>query len=227
MNYQQLFEAYKRLDWSDGLMVGLTARWKLEKMFGDKMRLELDAVHKQHFPRRKKINHHNLPSDIVDTIRKKWLAKSDAFFTCAIGRRKWLNRKLSDLAQVTAIEAGECRLMHRVSSGSYGSQGYGATRYARQSAKRFAGSIRAEGFDAEVKEVNGHTSKRWGIYYADYEVWGNLESWQIDAIQRRSKMSLLEWAVACWKGGTNPKVYSPFLPDDIFDKSCAIAMGNV
>jgi len=220
--YQKLYEAYKNLSWCDGLMVNITVPMHLERKFGDRMRLELDALHRQLFPRRKKIDHRNLPEEATTSIQGAWADSALIYLKCAIGRRSWLKRKLFALAQTVEIVPGEHRLMHQVSSGAYGSQGYDASRYARQSAERYADSIRAEGFTAEVKEANDHTDGRWGIHHADYEVWGNLEDWQVDALQRRSKTSLLDWAVSCWRNGVNPKVYDPFLPYDIFDKSCSI-----
>lgn len=211
--YQGFYEAYKNLAWCDGLMVNFTARRHLEDKFGDRMRLELGVLQ-------------NLPKETVAAIQQKWGELALAYLRCAVGRRAWLKRKLFALAQTVEVVPGEYRLMHQTSSSDYGSQGYGASKYARQSAERYADSIRAEGFAVEVKEVNGHTEQQFGIFHAHYEVWGSLEEWQVDALQRRSKTSQLDWAVACWRNGVNPAVYNPFLPPEIIDRSCDIAMGN-
>jgi hypothetical protein len=39
-------------------------------------------------------------------------------------------------------------------------------------------------------------------------------------------MTPLNWAVQCWKNGTNPKVFNPFLDDAIYEESMAIHMGR-
>jgi hypothetical protein len=226
MDYETLFERYQSLSWVDSPFPSLTVRLKLDRLFGDKMRAELDATHKRHFPRRKRINHYDLPEDITTTALKKWQDRGVAYFKCALGRRAWLKKKLDSMAQDTTIEPlSEKQCLHVSRSSTYRSQGYGATKYAKVGAERYARPVKDAGIDVEIRKVNEHTGKQYSIYYADFEVWAALEPWQVDAISRRDRGNLLDWAVKCWRSGANPKVYNPFLPWDIFEKSQAIAMG--
>ena len=82
-------------------------------------------------------------------------------------------------------------------------------------------------FDTEdFKLQSYHYGKDWDKREKGYCLYAPLAPYQLDAIQRNNSETLLEWAVSCWKSGQNPKVLSPFLPDDIFDKSMKLHMGG-
>lgn len=221
MIYSELYERYTKLSWADpplGIMLG--AKWHLEKKFGDLMREELNELHRQHFPRRKKINHFNLSTELTEAIQQKWQDRAMAYYKCAYGRRLWLDKKLRELAQTVELTPGEA--MQKVSESStyaYSSQGWGAYKYARGHVERDEDLLKPHGFQTEIKEIKYNDAATAG-----YELWANAEPWQLDVARRRQ--SVMDWAVACWKRGCNPKVIAPNLPYEIFDKSCAIAMGQ-
>lgn len=95
-----------------------------------------------------------------------------------------------------------------VCEGSYGSQGWGARKYARGSAEQDVMELQAIGIKAEVRErIEKYT---WGSL-AYYEVW----AWTSEPEKvpyAPSNLSLKDAVKACWKRGVNPRVYWPFLP---------------
>ena len=100
--YKQLWEKYENLGWTVDIF-GFFVRARLEKQFGDKFREELDRVHLAHFPRRRKIVHDNIPEELVAPVREKWMERTTAYYNCAVGRRAWLDKKLSDLAPAVTL----------------------------------------------------------------------------------------------------------------------------
>lgn len=224
MSYEQLYELYEKYKWADGggfaMFARVQAQWKVEAVFGDRFRTELDAVHKEIYPRRRKIVHANIPANIIDGVRRYWSHRAVAWYTCVLGRLYYLKRKLDELAVTVVLEPlAEEHVLHETSTGDYRSQGFGAHRYAKMGAQRYADALSAHGFQAEVR------SRRpiEGSDYTEYRVYANALPWQMDVCLRRGG-SLLDHCVKLWKRNVNPKVYYPFLDDAIFDKSCDIAM---
>lgn len=137
-----------------------------------------------------------------------------------------LDRKLQEMAKTEVlIPQEEMQLLDRECTSNWHTQGMGAARYAISSLESSMQPLLDYGFTAEIRTLN--TENRTDAYnhyyyYAEYELWANAESWQLDVCRRR--MSVLEWATACWRSGTNPKVYNPWLDDETFERSMSIAM---
>ena len=106
----------------------------------------------------------------------------------------------------------EMNLVHRVYASAYASQGYGCEKYTRQSAENAAKVARNQGFKAEVRPVGQYFRDQYGITYQDYGVFCDCSAMGWDLLRRKPAMSLREWIKDCWRRGTNPRVYDPFLP---------------
>ena len=207
MNYQELYTHYRNLKWVNGLLIGLVLSRQFEKPFQD----DLDRIHKEIYPRRRVIKWDAIPDEILDATRHKWQERAMVWFLCAKKRVKWLNGKLDRACLDVQITEVPEQIIYR--SDSYQSQGYGADKYSRMDAENWAAPLIAEGWPARVfKEEFG------------YAVWCTLPDWGCDAVRRRSTQSVMNWAIGCWKKGVNPKVYSPFMSYEVWEKSMNIAM---
>jgi hypothetical protein len=102
--------------------------------------------------------------------------------------------------------------LQTVSSGTYGSQGYGAMKYARGALEPLLDMLEGHGFTARILAVNCHRGTgQFGIDHCDYALWANCPPWMFDAANRC--LSLHDWADSLKRRCVNPLVYNPFLPD--------------
>jgi len=117
-----------------------------------------------------------------------------------------------------------------VSSSAYNTQGFGAHRYAKESAQQYLDKALAYGLQGEIRPVETDSGKDCtGHSYrtVDYQVWVTLSKAGCKLLRMKPGTgNLLDWAVTCWRRGTNPKVYNPFLPHDISEEACRIAMAQ-
>ena len=115
-----------------------------------------------------------------------------------------------------------------VSSSSYRSQGFGEHSYALRAAQEYVDHAKMFGVDGEVRAENISSGTdtcgfSWTLTY--YHVW--LKTTTVGfRLLKYKPVNILDWAVQCWKNNTNPKVYNPFLSDEIYEKSMAIHMGR-
>lgn len=120
----------------------------------------------------------------------------------------------------------EMTVIKSSSGGSYHTQGFGANKYARERLREDELLLNLLGYKAEIRDAGGHTSEgRYPMYYADYELWANITPFDYQMMQWGGGffISVLNWAVLCWKRGTNPMVYFPFLSNDDYEKSQVLA----
>jgi hypothetical protein len=89
-------------------------------------------------------------------------------------------------------------------------------KYAHQAARQIADCCAAAGIPARAAclEYDSH----------DVEALCTPESWEI--IRRKRSGSLREWLRSCLKAGCNPRVFDPFLPAGIEEKSGLDLFGN-
>lgn len=215
MKYQELFEIYERWRWINGFF-NVVRNMKVEKKFGDKFREELDRIHRELFPRRKKIDHRNIPENIVSAVRTYWQARSVAWYTCALGRVEFINKKLDQMAQAIDLVPQEgFIILKRSSTDDYGSQGYGAAKYARASLQKYVDVLVENGFSAEI-ETKGSNYRDYR--YQEFGVVANALPWQLDACMRKS-MDVFDIAVSAWRHGINPRVLYPFLSQETSDRA--------
>lgn len=109
--------------------------------------------------------------------------------------------------------------------GTFNSQGIGRNRYAKNALSSSMNMLRTAGYECRIEPYywgeKGYVDS--GKELAGYALKAKLNEWQFDALWRKSNMTQLEWAVDCWRNGTNPKVYAPFLPDDVYYMSEKLA----
>lgn len=106
-------------------------------------------------------------------------------------------------------------------SGMWHTQGYGCNKYARESLSEDQMLLDLWGFKTEIREIKGETVDRWGIRYNQFELWSNLTEFDFYMLQHKpgTFISVLNWAVLCWRKNVNPRVYFPFLSDEDYNKS--------
>jgi hypothetical protein len=97
-------------------------------------------------------------------------------------------------------------------------------KYARVNLQADKTLLEILGYKVEVRVVNQHVSEgSYSRYWEDYELWANLSEFDFYMLRKSHFISVLNWAVLCWKNGTNPKVYFQFLSDEDYNKSQALA----
>lgn len=138
---------------------------------------------------------------------------------------RWVEHRLGELAATSPVAPGvEAHKIRTVYRSTYATQGFGADTYARQAAELYAldqdstltDEERAAGVRVEV-ERGELTDAGCGIGRSPGEyrvvVRGVASAADADIVRRRvSRQTLVEWVAACWKRGTNPRVYDPWLP---------------
>jgi len=111
--------------------------------------------------------------------------------------------------------------------GNYHTQGFGCNKYAKGSLKESQMLLDLFGYKTEIKEILGESADRWGIRYNKYELWTNLTPFDYYCFKEQGNfISVLNWAVLCWRNGVNPKVYFPFLSDEDYEKSLVLWRDN-
>ena len=203
------------------------ARKELQRKFEE----EVETAYRKRFPRRK----YSLSGCINENpqfhrdISDKYYLKFKELIKAYRAKEETLQREIEKTCENAVIPTTERLYKHETTSAStYWSQGFGACSYARGSAESTLNHAKDYGLKGEIREVNSHMVKSGyphmnlpSVRSADYEVWLNTTKEGFKILQNK-KQSVLEWAIQCWRRGVNPKVYNPFLPDSIFDKSLSM-----
>ena len=244
----KVFESLSRWVGPDPFGLNLFLNAHMDRRFWPLLKYELDQKHKQVFPRRRKIDHDNLPEHVRKAAQNKVVSVALLYYEDRLYTWGRLKRELKELARQLDMTPYEPDLplykVYRCDAGKYRSQ-TNASGYAHADAQEKADILTKFGFTAEVRATTwfdefgeGKLKRHWGgsyhstyevdyrnVVYA-YDVYANCEAYHLDACERMDTTTMLEWAVDCWRKGTNPKVMFPFLSDDVFDRSMAIAMGK-
>lgn len=69
-------------------------------------------------------------------------------------------------------------------------------------------------------------NRSYNNYAKGYALYAPITEGMLFAIELLNNETVLEWAVSCWKNGSNPKVVNPFISNEVFDKSLDIHMGK-
>jgi hypothetical protein len=137
-------------------------------------------------------------------------------------RINWLLDSLAVAADLPKTE--EETAVRIIDESAYRSQGWGAAKYARNAARDDADAANFHGVEARVLEsVRDYGD---GLKVQEFRVMAKTTAMGWDIIRRRPGMTILQWAVNCWRRGSNPKVYNPFIPQSIYDKSLAVFSGK-
>jgi hypothetical protein len=221
-NYEKIYRVYSNIPWylkSD--LFGMGPKLfigQFERGYND----ELETIYKQQFPKKKKVDLTLLPEDIIKPIREKWQGK----FACTYAKKNrqihLLRNLLDSLAKdVVIIPNPDLTLLKTACSSNWNSQGWGANKYAKQSLNGDIKLLERFGYCYEVKPVLAWDDDPKCNSY-NYQLWTNLSDWQYDCITRKESFDELQWACDCWKSGVNPKVYNPFMDNEIYDKSLEV-----
>ena len=100
-----------------------------------------------------------------------------------------------------------------VCSHTYSTQGFGAIKYAKQSAESAADKARMHGLNPDIRMVNETSAKGpHGVAGADFEIWVDTTKEGLVLLEYKPDLTLREWVKACWGRQVNPRVYNPMLP---------------
>lgn len=238
--YEKAYEIHKKLSWwigPDPYGLNWFMTGHLNNKFDGRFQADLVGLHKELFPRRKKINTLNVPEDAVKELQVKYLAIATKYVSVKQRQYELLTQWLNDHAKDVELVA-EWQITYHSEYYTYGSQTSPET-YTGGNCKRKAMLLDKHSIPYEIKtywlnenyEMTLDPTGKVAYAYHKYnnEDWSKqpkgtclyapLTPYMLDALERRSNETLLEWAANCWKSGINPKVLSPFLPDEIYDKS--------
>lgn len=243
--YKRKYEVWKKLDFwvSDPLGLGFFRNAHLNKRVTPIWEYKMTQAHKQAYPRRRIIKLENVPDDMQEVIDQEVRDIAMTYYQDRLWTHTRLERQLRELAPTLDLAPlPDMSRVYRSDVSSYRSQtnSYG---YAKAPAERRADLLGEWGFTAEVRvitwedefgpgetRVAGWTGNGYMRNYKNmthsFDVYANCEVYHLDAVERMGGKTILEWATDCWKRGTNPKVYYPFLSDEVYDKSMAMHMGK-
>jgi hypothetical protein len=216
--YEKIYRVYMKIPWylkNDivGIGTGLFIR-----QFDERFNNELIEIFKQKFPKKKKIDLNLLDSEIIEPVKERYQSIVVAAYKAKIKQIDLLRKLLDQLAESTLVGSSEEMHMIKLSSASnYSSQGWGANKYARSALNHDYEMLKGCGYEVEIRQSLAWDDPKCDWY--NYELWANLEDWQFDCLIRQQKFDPLTWAIGCWKKGVNPRVYNPFLSNEVWDKS--------
>lgn len=102
--------------------------------------------------------------------------------------------------------------------------GFSASSYAEKSLYYSRTLLELLGFKTEIKESNVAYYGTYRVHSATYELWANISKFDFYCLENGGTgLSILDWAVLCWRSGVNPRVYAPFLSDVVSDKALSLA----
>ena len=160
-----------------------------------------------------------LSEERIAEIRAPFQAEANRVMDQHSARTKQIEAGLNELAPYAEVRPGEPRAFTRIYGSSYSTQGFGAQRYAQNSAELQADRCRHYGIEVEVRAVGERPKCSGGPYWSgacwspDYEVHAAVESdVDVEILRRRPGPTLRESVRLCWKRGVNPRVFNPFLP---------------
>lgn len=180
--------------------------WRVEH---PRSRMKFSTLRKRHF-------------DFIRPIFDRFKSRATAIGTRRSVQRTRLHSLLDRLALSPTLfvyrSDTRWRCVWSSSSSSYSTQGFGACKYARNSVENQADIARAAGVPVVIRaQVSTHQRTQYDRYAPDstthYEAWCPIYSdTDVELLRRKPGPSLIEQVRLCWKRGTNPRVYNPFLP---------------
>ncbi len=152
----------------------------------------------------------------ADAIAKEQDAESEA-----------LKKRLDKLAEQIEItpdmklaEKATWTMYGSRSTGDYGSQGFGAEKYAREAARGVLDHLEANGIAGEIREDRREPNIvcGWSMSCVTFQVYAACSATVCEIVRRKPGVSLVEWVRLQWKRGVNPRVTNPFLPPGFEEK---------
>lgn len=179
----------------------------------DRRRLE---IYKAKFPKKRKPKDVDVNDDpeVMAEMAIIQVQANRVQELAAKARERW-EKELREVAKLIDLVTGdEWTMAYAVDQGSYGSQGYGASRYASASAESYADTFRLLGLPVKVVPVTHEystPSKYYGKTYMSFEVHVQTTQETIDIAKYKPVQSMREWVRSQWARGVNPRVMNPFL----------------
>lgn len=147
----------------------------------------------------------------LGSIRKDYQEKAMAMAKQRIKQAKILEKLLDEMApQVEIIAQEKAVLLKVVPITAFAMMKHQAPLYAKGALFMDKDLITMAGFKAQIIQ---------NIQNGNFELWANIDLWQLDAIWRKNTPSLLYWAKICLGNNLDPRVYNPDLPDDVYRKA--------
>ncbi len=191
---------------------------RLRELAQEEFKGRLLAEQKRRQPRAR-VRFKDLPGDVLiqirDEMKQSPIYKKIERLTKEVGDdqdRRW--KLLEKLAPHVKMDPDACWHRLRTShSGTYGSQGYGAMKYAEGILVPLVDMLERRGFECHIRQINYQRGTgMFAIDHADYELWANCQPWMFDAAHRC--LSLSDSVESLKRRGINPLVYNPFLPEE-------------
>ena len=161
--------------------------------------------------------------ECVDFMKVSYQQTQDEVVTQCRKALEALEPLIQDLADKAEIKHSLVPLCFlEVHESQYLSQGFGAKTYAEGHAKQAKMHVEFNGVQAEVVFEEG--ASRGG---SSFKCMAYVESdVDIEILRIRKTLPLKDWMKACWKMGTNPRVYQPMLPVGLEEKMGIDYFGN-
>ncbi len=156
-----------------------------------------------------------------EVLKKPFQDRADVIRENERQARLALERKLDALAEEVKITESDFipdkKMWSRYSdssSSSYGSQGFGAVKYAREEAEGKLAHLTHYGIPAEIRKVDHepYVSCGWTMDGATFTVYAAIPESLCEVVRRKSGPSLREIVAGYWRKGANPRVFMPLLP---------------
>ena len=131
---------------------------------------------------------------------------------------------LNEIAKTYEIKKSDNMVCIKSCHGSmYNSQGFGSNKYAENNLSENKLLLELLGYKTEIKRIKGDFTDRWGIRNDNFELWANITELDFYILNLQKFISVLDWAVLCWRKNVNPKVYFPFLSYEDNEKSLKLS----
>lgn len=251
--YKRAVEVFNKLFWvGTSPFSDLFLFMHLNGIFQDPFEEEVKSLFYTKFPKRKKYDHSLLAEEEIKEIRNKWQKRAERFYSHKFRQYTLLEYWLQENAHRVLL-VSDWQVCYRSEFSTYRSQTHAEAytkancKLVLEKLKEFSipGEVRAfatvfEGGGVRhhlIQAGDGYSPHRYRFSQNDYDsdraskhasghcVYAPIAPYQLEAINRltSAQETPLEWAVKCWKAGANPKVYNPFLDDEIYEKSMSIA----
>lgn len=227
-------EAFERLvDWHQ---TRIAERDEFIKAKNDTLKAECLAAWKARFPRRK--------FDMARSKEENGASHSAIYERLSAGVKeytddwyaeekqvKWALDMLAQKADIPVSTEWNCA--YSVTDNDYLSMGFGAEKYAKESAESHLRDFQIHvpeakvehefhPFDYPVHCAGGGISRGWH----EWRVMVPTTEIGVAILKRKPGESLRDFVKACWKKGVNPRVYCPFLPVGYEEKMGLDFFGN-
>jgi len=199
--------------------------WLIEDAFHNSILLNV----KEKYPKKRIVDYQKAgsmlsPEEFAE-IKEHWQTIFNNTYSRYDKFKMYLESKLIEYSKEYVItQAEDLYKIKSVNGGDYHTQGFGANKYARGHLESDKMLLELNGFECIIKETKVSDPDNWGMRYIEYELWSNITPKDFQFMKWKGQfISVLNWAVLCWRKRVNPKVYFPFLSDKDYEQSQVLA----